>query len=226
MANLETNSELLANQIKGATSEMSPDAQKQLLLQRAKLMGLSVSPNIGLDTLRAKVNAALDADSISALGETDEVPGRRPEAPEAMVAEPVVQKPETENQKRARLVREANKLVRIRITCMNPNKKDLPGEIFTVGNEYIGTVKKFIPFTDQPDGYHVPHCLYEELKNRKYLHIQTKPNKRDSTTPMVSTRDMPEFAIEVLAPLTERELNALAQRQAMAAGTVTAEVDQ
>lgn len=220
--------------------EASPEVQFKILMERAKIMGLKVSPNIGLETLRAKVRAAQEAENASA---ADDVPDgdenmprmpqagakenaeseqqedeEEPPAPPAIAAEleQVRRKPvkeETENQKRARLRKEATKLVRIRLTCMNPNKKDLPGEIFTIGNRYIGTVRKFVPYVEQPDGYHVENCIFEELKNRKFLNIRT--DKKG----IPQTNYVPEFAIEVLPQLTQKELRALAQRQAMANGT-------
>ncbi len=48
---------------------------------------------------------------------------------------------ESPHKRRMRLIREANSLVRCRISCMNPAKKDWPGEIFTVSNAVVGTVR-------------------------------------------------------------------------------------
>lgn len=207
-------------------TEPSPELQKKLLMDRARMMGLNVSPNIGLETLKAKVRAAQEAESTSAADEVrdpdNEVEGdQSADAPNAIRTQVVPMKPapETENQKRARLVREAMKLVRCRIVCMNPSKKDLKGEFFTIANRYIGTVRKFVPYGEMPDGYHLPQCIYDHLKSRTYLHIQT--NEKRGGQILVKTGDMPEFAIELLPQLTPRELNKLAQRQAMAAGTVS-----
>ena len=41
---------------------------------------------------------------------------------------------ETDGQRRQRLKLEANQLWRVRIACMNPNRRDHDGEIFTAGN--------------------------------------------------------------------------------------------
>ncbi len=205
-------------------SSATPELQKKLLMQRAELMGLKVSPNIGLETLRAKVHAAMEAENVKA---AESIVDESENAPPAIAAEQqaaskaVIKKEETTREKRARLVKEAMKLVRLRITCLNPSKKDLPGEIFSVSNRWIGEVKKFIPFGDQTqNGYHVPYVLYLHLKERKFTHIQTKARPGRGEDIIVKTSDVPEFAIEVLDQLTQRELKALAQRQAMAAGTV------
>ena len=109
----------------------------------------------------------------------------------------------------------AGRLVRCRITCMNPNKKNWTGEIISVGSAKIGTFKKFIPFgSDQP--YHIPYIIYQELKERKCAirNVRKEPGGRQ----IIESKMINEFAIEVLTPLTAKELEDLRQRQAMAKG--------
>lgn len=111
----------------------------------------------------------------------------------------------------------AGRLVRIRLTCMNPQKKNWTGEIVSVGSAAVGTYKKFVPFNSE-EPYHVPHIIYQHLKERQ-CRIGTViklPNGREVNR----NKLINEFAIEVLPPLTKQELTDLAQRQAMAAGTV------
>ena len=123
------------------------------------------------------------------------------------IGAPVV--PETIGQRRVRLRKESLRLVRVRITNMNPLKGNLKGEILTVGNATIGTVKKFIPFNAE-QGWHVPQILLTQLRNRKYMtHYEIKiGNKKIKKHKLV-----PEFAIEELPPLTATEIKELAQRQ-------------
>jgi len=98
---------------------------------------------------------------------------------------------------------------------MDPKKRDLPGEIVTVGNEYLGMVSKFIPFGEATDaGYHVPHILYTFLKNRKFLNVKT--TKRANGQIKIEQSWANEFALEILPPLTQEELNKLANAQAAA----------
>lgn len=178
------------------------------LKARADLLGLSYHPSIGVEKLRDKIAAAT--------GSADEkVEG--PAQPEETVVPPVAAAlvEETEGQRRKRKKMEALALVRIRLTCMNPNKKDWDGEIITVGNSLVGTVSKYIPFNAE-EGWHVPAIMLEMLKNRQCQVFTTAKTKNG-----VSIRQgklIREFAIEVLPPLTEKELHDLAQRQAMAAG--------
>lgn len=139
----------------------------------------------------------------------------------APTPEPVVETPAPVKKKTLRqyLYEKEMKLVRVRITNMDPKKKDLPGEIVTVANEYLGTVKKFIPFGEHTDGgYHIPQVLLNELESRKFLSITEGKDKRTGT-PTVKDRWAKEFAIEIMPPLTPDELNRLATAQ-IAAGSL------
>ncbi len=114
---------------------------------------------------------------------------------------------------RKKLLEENMRLIRIRVACLDPKKKEIPGEIFTTGNRFIGTVKKYVPFGEATDeGYHVPYCIYKMMKARKFLQMT---NKRDRKTGVniTKTRYVPEFALEVLPPLTEDQLAKLAVEQ-------------
>lgn len=162
------------------------------LKQRADLLGISYHPTIGVDKLREKVNAAVTKDT------------------PAQTAAAAV---ESEGVYRQRCIDEATKLVRIRLTCMNPLKKEWDGEVLTVGNAVVGTLKKYIPF-NADDGWHVPHMMYEELRDRQcqVFYTKTLPNGEK----VREGKLIKEFAIEVLPQLNKEELAELAQRQAMA----------
>ena len=166
------------------------------LKARADLLGLSYHPSIGLEKLREKVNAAVTSKEAPVAAE-----------PEAVVAQ------ESEAAKRIRLRNEAAKLVRIRLTCMNPNKKEWDGEIITAGNAGVGTFKKYIPF-NADDGWHVPHIIYQQLLQREcQIFVTTRDSRGNKSR---TGKLIKEFAIEVLPQLTKDELDELARRQAMA----------
>lgn len=188
-----------------------------MLKDRAKLMGLNFSNNISLEKLRSKVNAAMEGEVL----EEDKpvvVQAKVNALVEPTEAAPVPTIPVSPKVLlRQHLQREQMKLVRLRITNMDPKKKDLPGEIITVANEYIGTVKKYIPFGEQSEnGYHVPMCIYEQLDSRRFLNVRVT---KDSVTKQtrVDTSWAREFALEILPPLTKKELGELATAQ-LAAG--------
>lgn len=171
------------------------------LKQRADLMGVSYHPSIGIDKLREKINAKLNGE------------------PEVADAKPVLAKAEieeeSEGQRRARLKKEANRLVRVNITCMNPLKKEWHGEILTAGNSVVGMFRKFIPF-NTTDGYHVPQILLSQLQERQCQVFYNEKSHRGVT--VRRGKLIKEFAIEMLTPLTEDELKELGRRQAMEAG--------
>lgn len=169
----------------------------EVLKARADKLGIKYHPSISLAKLKEKV----------AEGLADETP-----------EEVVTVKPgkETDVQLKARKRREANALIRIRVSCMNPNKKEWDGEIITTGNTNTGTIKKFVPFNSD-EGYHVPHMIYEQLLQRQcQVFVTVKDNRGNKVR---KGKLIKEFAIEVLPPLTEKELKELAQRQAMASGS-------
>ena len=119
---------------------------------------------------------------------------------------------ETMGQKRLRLKRHANELIRIRVTCMNPAKKEWEGEIIGAGNNLVGTVTKYIPFGID-EGWHVPRILYNVIRDRMAQIFITTTDKR-SGQKVRTGKMIKEFAIEVLEPLTTDELQELAARQA------------
>ena len=178
-----------------------------VLKQRAKLMNISFSNNISLEKLRQKIADAQE-------GKASEP---EQEEPEVNPLEDKKQAPvkETEAQMRQRIRLEQTRLIRVRIQNLDPKKKDLPGEIITVANEYMGTIRKFVPFGEATDnGYHIPYCIYEFLKNRKFLNIRVSNKGKKIEQAWVR-----EFAIEELPPLTQEDLDKLAAAQTAAGST-------
>lgn len=183
-------------------------AELENLKARADLLGVTYHPNIGTEKLREKI-AAKQAEEATPALVSGEAAGKSEEKGSIQSAE------ESPAAKRVRLKREGLKLVRVRITCMNPFKKEWEGEIFTVSNNAVGTVKRYVPYNVE-DGWHVEHILLEQLKERK---CQIFVSEKDSRGNKVRKGKLiREFAIEVLEPLTDKELAELAQRQAMAKG--------
>lgn len=187
----------------------------QVLKERAATLGIQHSNNIGVDALRKKINEKLEGTGTEETEQEETAAEEFQAAPaQETVAEPA---PMTKAQKlmklRQDLRKEALKLVRVRIACLDPKKKDLPGEIITTGNKFVGTVSRFVPFGEgTDDGWHIPHIIYELLKERQFLQITHKRNRKTGTNE-TRTRYVREFSIEVLPPLTEEELAKLAIAQ-------------
>jgi hypothetical protein len=104
------------------------------------------------------------------------------------------------------------------VTCMNPNKREWEGEIFTTGNMVVGTFKKYVPFETV---WHVPQIILTMMRQRKCQVFHTVTDKRTGTKSRRG-KMVNEFAVEVLPELSDTELQDLAQRQAMANGTADA----
>lgn len=191
------------------TDLQKPD-EKAMLMQRARIMGITFSNAITVEKLKEKIEEKLKESETPAVTQTSDEPEeeQEEEAP----------KNETVMQMRARLRKENLKLIRLRITCLDPKKKDLPGEIFTVSNKVIGTVRKYVPYGEVTDnGWHVPYVIYKMMKRRQFLQIRTVKNA-NGRGERVEQNYVREFALEVLPPLTEVELAKLAAAQAAAGG--------
>lgn len=172
------------------------------LKARADLMGIKYHPNTGIDKLRAKINNALSG------GEESKTITSLSKGTSEYISEE-----EFKKQEKSIRAREAGKLVRVRVTCMNPNKKDWEGEIISVGSAKLGTFKKFVPF-NADEGWHVPKIIYDYMKDRKCSVFQTVKDSRGQK--IRKAKMVNEFSIEVLPPLTKEEIKDLAQKQAMA----------
>jgi len=192
-----------------------PD-ELSLLKERATIMGISFHPNIGLDTLKARIaeKTAPPEDPMAASyakQEYDTIEAAQQAASGKKVAP--LAAPTPMQQKMAR--RDAAlRLVRVRVANMNPINSNLKGEIISAGNAELGMVKKYVPFNAE-HGWHIPQIILNVLKNKKFMtHYEVKMgNKRIKKNKLV-----PEYSIEILPPLTAKELDELKQRQLIAQG--------
>lgn len=212
------------------------------LKARAEKLGIVIDGRWGVEKLREVVNAAIQgvkpvteqvaAPVAPAVVEAPAVPAVS--APEAEIVSPVAvtkmpsladalaksneavsAEPETPGQKKNRLRREAMALVRVRISCMDPQKKNLKGELICVSNRNFGTIQRFVPFNRE---WHIEKVLYDAMAEKEYMLFDRTKTGRAGIE-IVEPRNVPAFNIQVLPPLTKGELKDLAQRQAMADGT-------
>lgn len=169
------------------------------LKARADLLGISYHPSIGLEKLKEKVNAAVTA---------SEAPVETP-----VEVDPAV---ETKEQRRMRKRKEANTLVRVRVTCMNPAKKEWEAELFTAGNSLVGSFTKLVPFNND-EGWYVPQIILNQIQQRMCQIFTTTKDERGNQ--IRKGKQIKEFNVEILPSLTPEELRDLAHRQAMSNGT-------
>lgn len=190
------------------TEEVSEiPSELETLKKRADLMNIKYHPKIGLDKLKAKIELVLE-------------PNTEPKVSTTQLLNTTINKKKyhiTHDQflkeRTTQIRKNVNRLVRIRVSCMNPNKSQWEGEIISVGSAKLGTFKKYVPFNAE-DGWHVPSIIYDAMKERKYSAFTTVKGPRGEK--IRKGKLVPEFNIEVLPPLNTAELKALAQRQAMA----------
>jgi hypothetical protein len=202
----------------GTTADVpvTPEPMNELALlkQRADLMGIKYHPNISAEKLKAKIEEKKEGIQ----GVNTEFAGE--EAATIQAYEDVANgdtftqgRRETPAQINMKKRQEALRLVRVRVTNMNPLKSNMKGEIYSVGNSQIGFIKKFVPFNAEA-GWHVPQIILTHMQEKKFMtHYEVKiGNKKIKKNKLV-----PELAIEILPPLTAEELHDLKQRQLMAA---------
>jgi hypothetical protein len=172
------------------------------LKNRAKFLGVKYSPNIGVEKLTEKLDAKIDEiDHVVRIGSANPV----------LADGPVPN--ESKAERKVRLRREAARLVRVRVTCMNPNKRDWEGEIYSVGNSLVGFHKKYVPF-NADEGWHIPNIIYKHLKDRKCQVFHTVKGPRGAK--IRKGKLVPELSIELMPDLTADAIQELAQRQAQA----------
>ena len=104
--------------------------------------------------------------------------------------------------------KKAMRLVRCQISCNNPNKTSYQGEIFSARNKFIPEVKKFVPFNVPT---HVPVILLNMIKEKQLQTFVTEKLPNGMQTKR--SKLVPEYNIQVLAPLTPEEFNAIRQKQ-------------
>ena len=206
----------------------SPEQIRSMLMDRARLLGVEFSNNIGTDTLRQRIADKLAEKEKPPVVEDEKQPEPNALEETAKIAdakdtvEAVPEKAEKKERPvtlREKLYRDNMKLVRCRIQNLDPKKKDLHGEVFAVANEFIGTVRKFVPYGEvTDDGFHIPYVIYKQLIKRKFLNIRTIKDKHTGTN-ITKTAWAKEFSIDVLDPLTEKELEQLKTAQ-IAAGSI------
>ena len=79
--------------------------------------------------------------------------------------------------RRRAVIAQQTRLVRISIANLDPNDSELEGEIVTVHLKYAGTVRKYVPYSGtEENGYHVPYCILNYLKDKTFTVRTPKKN--------------------------------------------------
>jgi len=188
-----------------------PD-QLEILKKRAAMLGLKHHHNIGITKLSKLIADHMNKDDSEEQSEdtvTEVIPAPKKASNGKVIPPAPVRKSRALLRREA--LNEANRLIRINVTCMDPNKREYPGELIMVSNARIGTIKKFVQFGTS-DGYHVPYVIYKALKDKKFqIFPKNQKNKSTQKGKLINA-----YNVEVLDGLTPKELKALANQQKMA----------
>lgn len=197
---LNQSDENQANAADDAAEQTPSDAALALeeLKNRARTLGIAFHPSIGEEKLREKIRAKLDEDEKQGAAAIDAA------APASGDANGTAAQAADDAAKAA----VAKALVRVRITCMDPSKKEYDGEIFSVSNSVVGTVKRYIPFGH---AWHIEQIMLNMLRDKKYQAFHEVKTPGGGT--VKRGRLVPAYAIETLPALSEKELAELKQRQ-------------
>jgi len=165
------------------------------LKEQAKELGITFSPNIGLDALQKKIDIALGSAN----------------AEETSDSEPSGVKEETSVQKTINGIKDATKLHRVIVACVHPDKVDLKVEVISVGNTKYGFVSRAIPFNTP---WHVEDIIYKYLKSKTFFKTTvTSKTVNGARVQERKTEELQEYNVQDLPPLTKDELAKLALDQ-------------
>ncbi len=131
-------------------------------------------------------------------------------SPEIVVAEKVEPKVRmTETQKRiarhAKLRKDQKKLIRIILRSNDPAEKEWKGKTFKFSN-ILHTITRFIPF-DNEEGWHCEQGLLNSIQSEqctRFVEEKTRKGRKIKVS-----RSTKKYTIEILKPLTKKELKAL-----------------
>lgn len=169
------------------------------LKAEAEDLGLSFPGNISRKKLEALMEGATMPEpetgpySETAEDKTEEVP----------------EKPKRVLTPKAQAKKDGGKLMRVRITCHDPQFKKHNGLIRAAGS-VLYFKKRFVPF-NRPT--HIEKVIYDFMKQTEYQWFEEKVNRATGRKYKVP-RSSPAFVIEDLPPLTPQELKELALDQA------------
>lgn len=172
---------------------MSEDlsVQLQALKNKADMLGVTYHPSIGIEKLKEKVDAKMADLPTEDPVDDGSINGMSP------------------GEYKVHKRKEAGELVRVVITSMDANKKDWPGEIFSVGNGQVGFFKKYVPYGH---AWHVPRIILNTIESKRtQIFVPIIDSKGNKTK---EPRLVKAYTVDVLPSLTPDELGELAKVQA------------
>jgi len=172
--------------------------ERELLMERADLMGLEYKRNIPTDKLRKLVEGELTPNEDNTVK---------------------VEKTKVDvNQVRVDFRKEQTALTRIILTCNDPQMKDWETTPYLhVSNSILSLPRITVPFGVE---WHVPKIYLDMLKNQNCT--ITVKSKNEQGRPITVPKEIKKYNIQELPPLTPDELAELKQSQLMRDGVAKA----
>lgn len=156
---------------------MAKEAYNELeaLKKQASLLGISYSPNIGVEALREKVKEALS----------------EPEQPATF--------------DRNAYNKEMTKLVRVRIVSKDPSDRDIKYRMFSFGNQVLGNSSFLIPLVPPAsESWHLPQYVVNALRDVQFTTVSYDDKNRRPiivTAPKYDILELPQLTKEQLSAL-------------------------
>lgn len=167
-------------------AEIAPD-ELTVLKQQADLLGIKYKSNVKLETLKKQILDAMKDDSETVADAADA---------------------DDKHAKYQQLRDENLKLVRAIVSPMCPTKREHQGEIFTVGNSVLGTVRKYIPFNTE---WCIPNFILKQILDKDLQTFVTVKDKLGRATRQPKT--IKAYNVTILPMFTPEELAALEKDQ-------------
>ena len=199
--------------------EIDTKEELTILKNKADKMGITYNSNIGLAKLQARVDEAKGAEVDNFSEEKEKFIEAAKLAALRMAGgniSKIINSKLPKAQAKAQLMKQSTKLKRVSVTCLDPAKKDVPGQWMGVRNGMIPITKKYIPYDGRVT--HLPDIIINHLKEKEcqVFKVVTDPITGDKSR-KPTTQKM--FSVSELNPLNDKEINELAEAQ-RSAGTI------
>jgi hypothetical protein len=199
--------------------EIDTVAELKALKKEADELGISYNPNIGLAKLQARISEH-KGEEVDDFSEEQEAFIKKAKlAAERMMGGnigKIMRSKMPKSKAKYLMMKDANKLVRVSVTCLDPAKKDVPGQWMGIRNSMIPVTKKYIPYDGRVT--HLPKIIINHLKEKEcqVFKVVTDPVTNDKSRKPFTQK---MFSVSELPPLNDKQLTELAEAQ-RAAGTI------
>lgn len=196
---------------------MTNPLKLQHIRAQADMLGVTYHHRAGVEKIQQLIDDHLTAQNNDVIPEPAAEASVRSEPVVKGYPDKIVPMTEAEYKKDAQRTAKAmvGALLRVRITCLDPNKKNWPGEIVSVGSSKLGTFKRYVPF-DTEEPWHIPKIIYDVLNERMCsVPIKKKDSRGHKTT---AYKQIKAYSITIEEPMTKEEIKELARQQALAGG--------